>query len=252
MRAIDLVTIEVPVLTVASALAVVRVRWASARRRERLARISHELRGPLQAVLLGLEGASRSLPAGGQPRFGAIEQELHRVVLAVEDLDAERGAGPQLARRTSVDLGALVAAQVEAWAPVAASFGRRLELAGPAAGVRVDADGRRVAQATGNLIANAIEHGRGTVRVAVLRTDGRISVVVDDDGPGLPRPLGALAARRRSGRGARGRGLAIADAVARRHGGRLVEQAARPGCRIALELPLAAPVAPIAAVSLVA
>jgi signal transduction histidine kinase len=42
----------------------------------------------------------------------------------------------------------------------------------------------------------------------------------------------------RSGRGERGRGLAIADDIARRHGGRLTTAPSAGGAALALELPL--------------
>ena len=47
-------------------------------------------------------------------------------------------------------------------------------------------------------------------------------IEVDDEGPGLPAPVGDLTRRPRAGRGRRGRGLAIAADIADRHGGRLV------------------------------
>ena len=67
-----------------------------------------------------------------------------------------------------------------------------------------------------------------TVRIEVL-----------DEGPGLPEPVAALVRRPRAGRGARGRGLAIGEDIAARHGGRLAAAPTERGARLVLELPTA-------------
>ena len=101
-------------------------------------------------------------------------------------------------------------------------------------------DRLRLAQALGNLIANAIEHGGSVVRVTAATRGRTVRIEVSDDGPGLPAPVVALARRPRRGRGARGRGLAIALAIARRHGGTIAAAPTRAGARVVLELPAAA------------
>jgi len=209
-------------------------------RMETVARACHELRGPLTAARLGLQlGASAGelSPA----RMRAIDLELGRAALALEDLDGVRARGliDGWRRPEPVDLGELVADSVEAWRPVAVA--RSIELtgawSGPAASVW--GDRLRLAQATGNLIANAIEHGGGVVEVRGSACADHARVEVSDTGPGLPAPVAELARRPRAGRGARGRGLAIASAVAASHGGRLASAPSRRGARLVLELPLA-------------
>ena len=82
----------------------------------------------------------------------------------------------------------------------------------------VRGDRVRLAQALGNLLANALEHGAGTVEVAARTLSGRVRIEVSDEGGGLPAPVADLARRPRAGRGRRGRGLAIASEIAARHG----------------------------------
>jgi signal transduction histidine kinase len=99
----------------------------------------------------------------------------------------------------------------------------------------------RLAQAVGNLVANAIEHGGSRVELRAAAAGGRVRVEVRDDGPGLPAPIPVLIRRARGGRGRRGRGLAIAADVAARHGGRLGSAPASTGACLVLELPALRP-----------
>ena len=77
----------------AATLPVPRSRRAA---RAAVAEACHELRGPLTAVSLGLalEGRQGHLPAA---RLRAIELELDRAAVALEDLElARRRAGPRI------------------------------------------------------------------------------------------------------------------------------------------------------------
>ncbi|WP_205698712.1 sensor histidine kinase KdpD [Conexibacter sp. SYSU D00693] len=211
-----------------------RARWREA---ERLARCAHEVRGPLTALSLALHGCARRGELG-PARLAGLELELRRAALALDDLrgDARSVAG-------AVDLGALLERQVATWAEVARARGADVVWRGSADGgvPVVRGDAVRLAQAVGNVLGNAIEHGAGTVEVRTRAADGRVVVEVLDGGPGLPAPVASIVRRPRGGRGVRGRGLAIAAGVARRHGGRLVALPAPAGARLALELPAAEP-----------
>jgi signal transduction histidine kinase len=202
-----------------------------ARRLEGVARARHELAGPLQSASLALEAARREAPTA---RLAALDLELRRAARALEDLDAARAGRRARDEQAPFDLAALVAQQALAWAPVACAHGRELSVAVPA-GLLVRGDRVRVAQALGNLLANACEHGAGRIVVRGVATGAAVRVEVDDEGAGVRVPLAVLtrAGALRAGRGARGRGLTVARAVAERHGGRLL--AGPDG--VALELP---------------
>ncbi len=205
--------------------------------REAVVRACHELRGPLTAARLGLElGTTGRTLSPAQLR--AIESELGRATLALDDLAQVRERRRSRTEVGTVDLGALLADSVEAWRASARAAGvaLRFEERHPAAVVR--GERLRLAQAAGNLIANAIEHGGHEVRVELSVTDEMARVGICDDGPGLPDTIPALARRARRGRGARGRGLAIAAGIAAVHGGRLRAVPAERGAHLALELPL--------------
>lgn len=156
------------------------------RRLELVARADHELRGPLTAVLMAAE---RGLPPGA---------DLTRVRLGLEDLAAARSGRRATVAREPVDLFEVTRVAARGAAAVDWDAGRAVARTDP----------RRLAQALGNLVANAAEHGRGPVVVRGRRAGARVRIEVIDRGPGI-------VARRKRRRGDdRGRGLAIAEAAA--------------------------------------
>ena len=219
---------------------------------ETVAHCCHELRGPLLAARLGLELEARTGgSASGRQR--SIGLELDRAALALQDLDEAIAAGAGGAGLSApwqdLDVAELLADSVQAWRPLAQARGIELRLIwiGPAA--RVRGLRARLAQATGNLIGNAIEHGAGPIEVSGSAGRGLVRIEVLDRGPGLAVPVAALVARRdrlafaalrRPGPPRRrGHGLAVACEVAAMHGGRLAAAPAETGARLVLELPVA-------------
>jgi signal transduction histidine kinase len=211
-------------------------RFELRRRRELVARACHELRGPLTAAHLALHGCARH---GEAPpaRLAAIDLELKRAGVALDDLAAARRGRRAPDRDEPVDVSDLLAYQAATWRMVAGVFGCRLELVDSGQRAMVRGDRLRLAQAVGNLVANALERGTGRVELLARSSGDRVRIEVADEGPGLPAPVAELARRARAGRGRRGRGLAIAADIADRHGGRLVAAPSARGARVALELP---------------
>jgi len=103
-----------------------------------------------------------------------------------------------------------------------------------------------LAQAVSNLIENAIRYGStgGTIKVNVEPGGRQIRVEVGDRGPGIPADRRDEARRRfgrldssRSDEGA-GLGLALAEAIAHLHQGKLTLADNEPGLLTVLELPI--------------
>lgn len=211
--------------------------WARQRRRmERITRALHELRTPLCAARLAVHAAGRER---GWPAVARIDEELGRAALALDDLDAARQGRRVAPRREDVDTGELLDEVGATWAPLAWPVDRQVRVEPSIAAPVVHADPVRLAQALGNLVGNALEHGAGDVVLAVSVEDRWVRLTVGDAGGGLPVPLGRMWRRARGGRGSRGRGLAIAAEVAHRHGGRLESDApGTAGCRMTIVLPL--------------
>jgi signal transduction histidine kinase len=99
-----------------------------------------------------------------------------------------------------------------------------------------------------NLLSNALRFSPpgGAVTVGLRRLRGQAQLWVEDQGPGIPPEQRPLVFERfwqadpsRGEAGHHGLGLAIAQAIARAHGGELrAEGAAGGGCRMVFELPL--------------
>ena len=85
-----------------------------------VAQASHELRGPLQAALLGLHGIE---DPGDGARLAAIDLELRRAARAVEDLSAAAGGRRAADSADDVELGELLADASVAWELLAAHRG---------------------------------------------------------------------------------------------------------------------------------
>ena len=211
--------------------------WELRRRRELIARACHELRGPLTAARLSLASMERRREAPPE-RIAGLELELRRAGLALDDFAAARSGRRTLDRDEPVEIAELLEEQFASWRVVAGVFDSHLLLGQLAPGTEVQGDRLRLAQAVSNLVANALEHAPGRVELSA-RTAGRhrVRIEVIDEGPGLPGSLEELTRRARGGRNSRGRGLAIAAAIAERHGGRLVAAPAQRGTRLGLELP---------------
>ncbi|HEX8158040.1 MAG TPA: HAMP domain-containing sensor histidine kinase [Solirubrobacteraceae bacterium] len=207
------------------------------RRREMVARACHELRGPLTSLRLSLATMERRREAPLE-RLAALELELRRAGLALDDFAAARSGRRVMDRDDPVDVAALLEEQFASWHAVAGAFDSYLLLGCVMAGALVQGDRLRLGQAVSNLIANALEHGSGRVELTARAIgDRHVRIEVIDEGPGLPGPVNELTRRARGGRGRRGRGLAIAADIAERHGGRIVAAPTPHGARIGLELP---------------
>ena len=218
--------------------------WRARRRRmEAIARACHEVRGPLTAVGLGLSLSARTGELSPE-HVRALETELRRAALALADLGerVRRRPGFDRGERERVSLAALLAEAVLAARGRAAAAGVQLGGVWEGPDAIVYGSRLRLAQALGNLITNAVEHGEGAVFVRGDVRGARARIEVADAGPGLPATVAELARRPRGGRGARGRGLAITSEIARCHGGAISTAPAARGAIVMLTLPAGAAV----------
>jgi signal transduction histidine kinase len=207
--------------------------------------VSHQLRTPLTALLLGLESAL-SLDATDRDAAdrdaadlrAAAERALRRAEHLRDTVDDLLG----LARDTHpvggpLDVAGLLADLRERWHAPFAAKGRRLALPVVPDLPTVTASAAAVRQILDVLLGNALTHGAGTASVAVVDVGSGISIEVGDEGPGLGGDPERAFVRRGDGSG-HGIGLALARTLAEAEGGRLVVRRAAPSPVFSLLLPL--------------
>lgn len=90
----------------------------------------------------------------------------------------------------------------------------------------VSADRLRIVEVINHLVANAVQHGRGEIRIRCARVDQRMVIDVSDDGAGLPRQHVEDAFQPFTTLGhfhdTTGLGLAISRGIIEAHGGSLL------------------------------
>jgi two-component system OmpR family sensor kinase len=215
-----------------------------ARPRQFVADASHELRTPLTSVLANLELLADSLGGdhGDAARSALRSSQRMRRLVADLLLLARTDVGRVVAREPC-DLAQIVIEAAGELGPVSVDHDIVLEV-NPAV---VEASRDELHRLTINLLENALRHTPpGTrVRVSTATTD-EVTLVVEDDGPGVPPELArTIFERFVRGAGDRGGsfglGLAIVQAVAESHGGSVALESTGEGggARFVVRLPAA-------------
>jgi PAS domain S-box-containing protein len=231
---------------------VTEVRRLERLRDEYLALVSHDIRGPLSAIMLLSGALKRTAARDGLPdevadRVSRIEKNALRISSMVTDLLETTSATGTMARRAPADLGALVASAVDLTSDGTQGRARFLDLFGGACPVL--AEPGRIERAFGNLLSNALKYSRGAVEIRLEREGAFAVVSVVDHGIGIPsedlpqvfdRYFRAESGRRMGG--GFGLGLYITRLIAEAHGGRVeVESELGEGSTFRLVLPLDQP-----------
>lgn len=191
---------------------------------------SHELRTPLSVI-----EANTSLAltqdreaAWYRAAFTRIDAESKRMRRLLEDMlwlarfDATQRSGD----KEPVDLGILAAQTADRFAAIAETRRLTLLVSAPPAGASVNAPADLLDRLLGVLIDNACKYAPegGFVNVTVARDGQRVTLTVDDSGPGVPADEQARIFDRfhrvNAEASGAGLGLAIGDAIVRSTGGR--------------------------------
>jgi len=231
------------------------LRRADRVRRDFVANVSHELRTPLTAIRGYVEALSDATPDESRRFLEIVSRHTLRMERLVRDLLrlARIEAGQETLDRIPCSVDGLLTAVQGDLAPLLAAkhltFAR--EIAPDA--TTVPGDPTKLQDVLRNLIENAVNYSPEGGRIAVISgaTHGRMSIRVEDQGPGIPpddlarvfeRFYRVDKSRTREGKdpGGTGLGLSIVRHLVELHGGR-IWAANRPegGAIFTIELPAA-------------
>ncbi len=214
--------------------------------------LAHDMRTPLSRHRLELSALAED-PAVPEEIRGKIAAAVMRVDDIVEMFDdilsiarAESRSGAELF--APFDVAETVSDVIEFYTALIEEKSLSLASDLPAWPVRMTGDKQLVTQAVVNLLDNAIKYTpeNGHIDVALKEADGCISIIIADNGPGIPARFLDKAKERffrvdesRNTPGT-GLGLSLANAVAGLHHGALVLEDNHPGLRASLTLSAAA------------
>jgi signal transduction histidine kinase len=212
--------------------------------------IAHDLRTPLGRIRGRLDEALRPghgaahLVTTARDAIGQIDELIRVFDRLLQIAEAESGTRRQAFAPVRIE--SVIADIVELYDAEAEERGISL-VATVDEAVATLGDRSLLASAVANLIDNALKYAgeAATVRVRAIRDPDRVSIIVEDNGPGIPASERRRVIERfyrvdrsRSVPG-NGLGLSIVSAIASLHWGSLLLEDASPGLRACLLLPRA-------------
>ncbi len=210
---------------------------------EMAARVAHEVRNPLNAII----GAAHYLATEYEGAVAArkctdlIIRQASRVNQVASDLLSM--SRPQALRPTDININAVLEQALDAVCGQIRGQGieviSRLDSHVPV----IHADEMQIEQAMQNIIRNAIEAmpDSGVLTVASEYKDGHVVVAIEDTGPGIPEENKKKIFRSFFTTKTRGTGLGltIVQNVLKNHGGDIrIEQSKTGGARVLVRLPV--------------
>ena len=211
------------------------------RRLQLVGDVAHELRTPLATLDGYLEGLEDGIVPATDETWALLRGETSRLARLVNDLqELWRAEARQLPMSLSaVDIVDQVQAALERFGAQAREREIRLVTDLESGVLRVRADPERLGQILDNFLSNAIRYSSpaSTITVSARSVGSEITVGITDQGPGLtPEQLEQVFERfyrvdpsRSRALGGSGIGLAIAKALAKAMGGRVLAESGGPG-----------------------
>lgn len=224
-----------------------RAQAAAAARDELLAIVSHDLRSPLNAIVLACDALDADIGDTERKRYvGAVRRAGQRAERLLRDLlDVSRIESGALRLECRPISARSLLEQTRSDHELAARDAGsqiRIETVGDPGQVFADRD--RVLQVLANLVGNSIKHAAGAAIVLEARgAADHVAITVGDSGPGiaaeaLPHVFDRFWQGRSRRRGGAGLGLTIARGIALAHGGDItVASEVGQGTRFTVELP---------------
>ncbi len=162
-----------------------------AMRRRFVADVSHELRTPVASIAAAAEtlGETEADDPEAPRLVELVRRQAQRMRELIDDLTdlSLIESGQVVLTHEKIDLRALAGEISEELRATARERDVSIRIEG-SDGVTVEGDRRRLGQILRNLLDNAVKFSPagGSVRIRIDRRDGKPSLAVEDDGPGIP------------------------------------------------------------------
>lgn len=208
--------------------------------------VSHEIRTPIARLEFAFELLHDTVQDNVlEKRIGSMQGDLTELKSLVNELlGMARMDSDQPLRYETFDVTETLRSCANTLPPSAVS----LDVAVPDGMGSYYGDARLLQRATGNLLRNAQKYANARVALSAWRKLGGVTIIVDDDGPGIPEserekvfePFYRLDRSRDRNTGGFGLGLSIASKAVSLHGGTLkIETSPLGGARFLITLPAA-------------
>ncbi|GGY91813.1 ATP-binding protein [Pseudoduganella plicata] len=206
--------------------------------------VSHEIRTPIARLEFALELLHDTVgDTVLEKRIGSMQDDLTELKSLVSELlGMARLDSEQPLRYETFDVTAALRSCANTLPPSTVS----LDVSVPDGLGDYYGDCRLLMRATGNLLRNAQKYANGQMALSAARKLGGVTIVVDDDGAGIPEeerekvfePFYRLDRSRDRNTGGFGLGLSIASKAVSLHGGSLrIETSPLGGARFVITLP---------------
>jgi PAS domain S-box-containing protein len=220
---------------------------------EFLANMSHELRTPLHGILsfseFGIRRHETASPEKHLEYFQMIRQSGQTLLELLNDL---LDLAKMEARKMQFEFKAEHLGKIVMW--VSDEFQSQVFERNLVIRCEVDADdspvmmdANRIKQVIRNLLSNAVKFSPkgGVIQLRVLKGEGRMRVIIQDEGPGIPEDELEVvfdkfvqSSKTKSGAGGTGLGLSICREIMTAHGGRIwASNNPEGGTSLAFEIP---------------
>jgi signal transduction histidine kinase len=181
--------------------------------------VSHNLKTPLARLRFGLDALNEADDEATREKYAQrISRDLAEMESLVETLlqYAKLDQAQVQMQKQRVELNAFVAQLLGDFDEAA----QRIEFRAGGTDLFITTDPGYLALQLNNLMSNALTYARTRIRVSVVATPATVSILVEDDGPGIPAQeqdavLEPFRRGSNAGPGGHGMGLAIVTRIAR-------------------------------------
>ena len=211
--------------------------------------MAHELKTPLNRLKINLQAAMEKQAKGlrASKELNAANDEADNINATFAALlrIAQIESGARKSRFAKLDIGDVLADVAEVYSEVAEDAGQTLIFQNMEQPAPVNGDRELLVQMFANLIENSIRHcpKGAAISVELSAAPDRVSVIVADDGPGIPEAERGKVLRRlyrleksRSSPGT-GLGLSLVRAIADLHEAQLSLDDNHPGLKVSAIFP---------------